>query len=296
MAGGRRLLRHLWFVIPYALHHASYSHVHYGRFLLKRVVRLDPPYIAAIGLALVLGYLSQRAPGFAGPPFRPTVAQVALHLGYVNVFFGHPWLNPVFWSLAIEFQYYLVVGLLFGLVADGRRAFRYASMAGFGSLAFVFPQQQFLCHYAFLFLLGIGTFQYRLGLVRVRAYTVLTIFLTLGAALCMGWVIAVVGLTTALTIAFLEVSARPLVFLGNISYSLYLTHAPIGSRVVNLWARATTAVPLRFLGLAVALAVSILAAWLLYRLVERPAREWSGSIHYGPFPLRGASALEPERA
>src|SRR4051812_47773396 len=57
------------FVIPYALQGSKYRIRDCGTFLLKRVVRLDPPYFATICVILVLGYLSAKTPGFAGEPF-----------------------------------------------------------------------------------------------------------------------------------------------------------------------------------------------------------------------------------
>jgi peptidoglycan/LPS O-acetylase OafA/YrhL len=108
------------FIIPYALHRAGYQLKQYGTFVLKRVVRLDPPYLATIALIIPLGYFSAMAPGFQGPPFTVSTSQVLLHLAYLNVFFGGNWLNPVFWTLAIEFQYYLLVGLLYPFISHKR--------------------------------------------------------------------------------------------------------------------------------------------------------------------------------
>lgn len=100
------------FVIPYAMYNAGYSLSHFGRFLAKRLIRLDPPYLASILLILLVGILPTFVPGFAGQrPSFPT-AQVLAHLGYLNTFLGYQWLNPVYWSLAIEFQYYLLIGFL----------------------------------------------------------------------------------------------------------------------------------------------------------------------------------------
>ena len=42
------------FIIPYALHRSSYTLRHFGRFLLKRITRLDPPYIVSIVIAIIL--------------------------------------------------------------------------------------------------------------------------------------------------------------------------------------------------------------------------------------------------
>ena len=52
----------------------------------------------------------------------------------------------------------------------------------------------------------------------------------------------------------------PLVFAGTISYALYLVHLPLGGRVINLAARLPSTAINRFVALAAAYAVSIVAA------------------------------------
>jgi peptidoglycan/LPS O-acetylase OafA/YrhL len=268
------------FVIPYALYRSKYRLTKYWRFVLKRITRLDPPYIATVAIIIALGYASWSVPGFAGQEFRPSLVQVMLHLCYVNVFFGYPWLNIIFWSLAIEFQYYLLIGLCFPILVSKSRSAKIASLAGFAALAFVLPQEQFLFHYVFLFLLGIVTFHYRIGLMGLRPYLVILPLLTCGLVFSLGPLITVVGLSTALTIAFVNLRSRVLLFFGQISYSLYLLHTSIGGRVINLGERFTSNMFGRSAVLLVSLVVSIGAAYALYRLVERPAQEWSNRISY----------------
>ena len=60
-----------------------------------------------VGLRFHCGARLQR------PAIRADPCPGVLHLGYVNVFFGYPWLNPCYWTLAIELQYYLLVGCCF---------------------------------------------------------------------------------------------------------------------------------------------------------------------------------------
>ena len=67
---------------------------------------------------------------------------------------------------------------------------------------------------------------------------------------------------------------KVLVFLGFISYSLYLLHVPIGGRVINLAGRLPHTMPVELGAETAAMAVSLIAAWLLYRLVERPSQKW----------------------
>src|SRR6266403_801542 len=122
------------FIIPYSLYRGGYTLRHYGTFVLKRVVRLDPPYIVTIVIIMVLGVLSWYFPFQQGPVFEVSLPQVLLHFAYINVFFGYPWLSDVFWTLAIEFQYYLLIGLVFPLVFSRRLSIRLATFVALGAL------------------------------------------------------------------------------------------------------------------------------------------------------------------
>ena len=68
------------------------------------------------------------APGFQGRPIDWTPAQIAGHLGYLNTFLGLAWLNPVYWSLAIEFQFYILIGLAMPALVAARPAARLAAI------------------------------------------------------------------------------------------------------------------------------------------------------------------------
>jgi peptidoglycan/LPS O-acetylase OafA/YrhL len=146
------------FVIPYALHNAGYGLGQYGKFLLKRVVRLDPPYLATILFLIPIGYLSAMAPGFQGAKFHVSLPQAILHIAYLNTFFGYEWLNPVFWSLAIELQYYVLVGLLFPLISNRRTLVRFGLFVSLGLLAVLVPAERFVFHWGFLFMFGMLAF------------------------------------------------------------------------------------------------------------------------------------------
>ena len=110
------------FIIPFSLYRARYQLKSFFRFMLKRIARLDPPYLASIALVVLGFWLSSKLPGHA--PYHVPWARVAAHLGYVNAFVGMPWLQMSYWSLAIEFQYYIFVGLCFPLLALQAKIFQ----------------------------------------------------------------------------------------------------------------------------------------------------------------------------
>jgi len=271
------------FVIPYSMHRGGFR---FGPdiaiFLGKRVLRIEPPYVAAVLLTVALWYLSAAAPGFRGAAPHLTWGQVASHAGYLTAILGFDWLNPVFWSLAIEFQFYLFAALAYPLFAHASRAVRVGALAAFCASAAAIPSPIFLFGYAPLFALGIVVFWRYAGLERGRAWW-LAFAAACGAAVWgLAPSMAAAGIGAALAIALVRLPrVRVLAFLGAISYSLYLLHAPLGGRVVNLGARVADSLPAQLAVLACALALSIGAAWLLRTWVDKPAQGWAAGLRYG---------------
>jgi peptidoglycan/LPS O-acetylase OafA/YrhL len=271
------------FIIPYSLYKGGYRLRNYGTFMLKRMIRLDPPYLIAIALIVPLGYLSAAMPGFRGPPYHVSTSQLLLHFAYLNAFFSSNWLNPVFWTLAIEFQFYLLLGLLFPLILHRSPAVRYLLFAALAALAVVSSSKYYegcVFHWLFLFAQGMIAFLWFKRLVTTWEYCLLSLILFGGASYTLGPLIAVTGISTACLILLIGGSNKIMLFFGNISYSLYLIHNPTGVKVVNLGIRFANNW-VGYLGLLIAgMVVSIAAAYALYYFVEKPARKWSSAIFY----------------
>jgi peptidoglycan/LPS O-acetylase OafA/YrhL len=270
------------FVLPYSLFRAGYrpSAVNYGRFLWKRVSRLDPPYLSSIVLVVALGYLSAILPGYRGVPPMFSWKPILLHLGYLNAFFRAPWLNIVYWSLAIEFQYYLLIGLLFPLIRSESRAVRLIFLGALGLSAVIIPDGALVFHYFFLFIMGFAAFLSRAGLVQRWETLVVLGFALLGAAATLGAASALAGFAASAVILTVEGTNRVLALLGELSYSLYLVHVPIGGRVINLGERLGGGWFLKVAWLAAATGLSLLTAYALFRFVERPCRRYAGSLRF----------------
>ncbi|HEV7903461.1 MAG TPA: acyltransferase [Pyrinomonadaceae bacterium] len=282
------------FVIPYALRRANYRLSAYPAFLLKRIIRLDPPYLVGILIFILLAFAyafhTGRPPEVEGAPL--TWARVLLHLGYLNMFFHQEWLNPAFWTLAIEFQYYILMGLAFPLFTSGRRQVRLAALVCFAATPFFsghelmpggVPFSTFIFHFMFLFLMGITTFQYRVGLSGGAEYAATLSLVTLGAFVTLGAPSTVAGLFAVSVICLYNRKNVVSDFFGNISYSLYLLHWPVGHLVLSILGGKLLGASddaTKTVVLLVALGVSFAASYALYALVERPAQRWSSRIKY----------------
>ncbi len=65
-----------------------YSILNFASFLKKRLIRIEPPYIASIILVLILGAVSAVIPVYRGRPYFIVWWNVAGHFAYLKIFNG----------------------------------------------------------------------------------------------------------------------------------------------------------------------------------------------------------------
>jgi peptidoglycan/LPS O-acetylase OafA/YrhL len=263
------------FILPYSLWKAEYVLRDAGKFLLKRLARLDPPYLASIVLSIGALLLAAR---HGGEPFVISWPQIALHLGFLTIFSHYEWLNTVYWTLAVEFQFYLLLAFTFPLLKHRYRWLLFGCLTG---LSVITPGIPFLPIHSSHFLLGIGVFMFYTGVSsRVESAA------WMGAAIAMGlwergWVETAVGIAAAVLIVapWFQKHNRFLGFLGTISYSLYLVHRHVANKILSLFAGHVQGA-LLFPLLVVVLAVTILFSWIFYWLIEKPSQNLASRIRY----------------
>jgi peptidoglycan/LPS O-acetylase OafA/YrhL len=266
------------FVLPYSLYNAGYQPSSFGNFLLRRVVRIDPPYLANIVVVIALAYVSTLSPVYRGKGVDYNWSDMALHLGYLNSFFNRPWINPVYWTLGIEFQFYILLGLIFGVFSKSSNIVRAIVVAAFLALAILVPQHSLIFVHTPLFLMGIFTFFFFEKFITVQMLIATIALFSAVGCLNGDWVGTILGLSTVTAIIFWNSPSRLWLFLGTISYSLYLLHIPFGTRVTNFIEGRSDNVYLRLMFIPIAFAFSVAVAWVFYNVVEKKSIEWSKSI------------------
>lgn len=268
------------FIVTYAMHYGGYTLSRVHRFVGKRLIRLEPPYIASIILVLVLMYVSTLSPYYRGAPFDPDWGNVFSHLGYINAFTGEPWMQDVYWSLAIEFEFYLGLALLFPLLMHKNKFVKWAVMAALLAMSYIPTGHAHVFQYLPFFCMGIFYSMFRAEQLDNIPFYLFFAGATVICYLSFDKTLCALGLLTVAIIAWLKSAPKPLVFLGHISYSLYLLHIPIGGRIINISEVLVKNHDLRVLILWVTLAVCIVCSWFFYRWVEKPFQKWSKNIKY----------------
>jgi peptidoglycan/LPS O-acetylase OafA/YrhL len=277
------------FVIPWSLYRAQYRLREYPRFLLKRNVRLYPPYVASIAVT-ILATNFVMTPVLHLPRLTVTARELLAHLAYLNDILHLPWVNVVYWTLAIEFEWYLLIGLMFPLLVTRRRLARFAGIAGMMVTYFMVGNDRLIFHFIPIFLIGVFVFQFRAGLIGLREMLGLIAIMVLAMIGPIGWIVSGVSVTTGMLIAFATLEGRATDRIGDVSYSLYLLHLPIGVTLIgclSLWLPYSGSY--LFVLDVVGLAASGLAAWIMYQLIEKPSQEMSSAIRFTQRVREGAS-------
>jgi peptidoglycan/LPS O-acetylase OafA/YrhL len=268
------------FVIPYSMYLADYDLSKIGRFLLRRFARLEPPYLVSIMVCLAVAYAATLHPAYRGEMPAYSIPQLALHLGYLNTFFGYDWINVVYWTLAIEFQYYIIIALLYASLVQGSAMRVYLICAVSGALTYIFPQREFIFLHAPFFWCGIALFLYKTNRFRLNE-TVIFIFVNMILVYSIqdiGYMLA--GFVAVLVIVVAVAQHRVWRFLGAISYSLYLLHVPIGQRVMNISENSIHDPYAMLVMMFLCILLMIFVSWVFFRVIEMPAHRWAKKIRY----------------
>lgn len=264
------------FVLPYSLDKARYTLASYPRFILRRLARLEPPYIVALAFSLVVGLILYHASRSGTPPIDGPWHLLS-HIGYLTGLFEKAWVNPVFWTLALEFQFYLLLGVVFPLLVSVSAGVRLASFGGLLIMGMI-PAQTLVFAWLPLFALGIATFLFITKRADRLEYAALLVLAFVFASQA-GEPSSIAALLTALCIAFVPIGGAVLGWLGAVSYSLYLFHYPIGKIVIGVGKYADINPTLT---IACATVASLAVAWAAHRWVELPSQRFASRITYKP--------------
>lgn len=268
------------FIIPYSMHQNNYSPRHFKNLMLRRIVRIEPTYIICIAMIIGLYYFTYF---FSMHTFAGIVpldwGNVLGHIGYINAFTHRPWLSPVFWTLAIEFEYYILIGLVFSLVTSSNKKVLLTSNILLLATFYLTPYlngdsfniyNAYIFYFISFFLMGIALFLKRVDKITNAEFIVLIILDSAVCAQNFGFSVLMVCIFSLLSIVFIKrVPSKILLWLGTISYSLYLTHGIVVGRFMDLTGRLTKG---NYLGLRLLLCLvaSVLFAYVYYLLFEKP--------------------------
>lgn len=270
-------------VIPISMLKIDYKIQHFFKYMLKRLARLEPPYLLAVLLgALLIIVRDYVLAGDSTQVNNLSFLNFLAHIGYVVPFIDNfNWINPVFWTLAIEFQYYLFLSLFFPLITLNKKW----GVWFFFILILVFPyllsSSYFFPKWASYFGLGILYSLFILKRINVSTFFFISFILAFNVWQNQGIVDLAIASATLLIVHFYpKFSNSTGEFLGEISYSLYLLHTLIGTTIINLSMRflGEVAITNNWLIFFIALFVSIAVAFFYWKFIEKPSQKFSKNL------------------
>ncbi|MGV3658733.1 MAG: acyltransferase family protein [Prosthecobacter sp.] len=249
-------------------------------FAVNRFSRLYPPYWACVGITF-LTLLLMPMPGL-----NVSLLDAVLNLTMLQYWLQRPAVDGVYWTLAVELVFYafvstlrltgllrrveLWVGVWLGLIFLTQWLVR-----GGVNISPLVRTTLLLEHGHFFFA---GVLFYRMKYVGFSWQRWLLLAACIAAA---GWVRDTAHLLSLLVaslifLAFITgrlgwIAVAPLLFLGEISYPLYLLHQNIGYSMISRMEQAGFVAQAWLL---VPMTLVMLLATLVNFLVEKPARRW----------------------
>ncbi len=275
-------------VIPLSFSVKNYQVVQFWSFFKKRFVRIEPAYWASIVLiifkettsSLVQDYRYFKMPNY-------TFEGIGGHFLHINDFFDLPWLQAVYWTLAIDWQFFIFVGLVFFWFNRPEWWARYPLyVVLIGSRWwFEVSEKEWLFYHVLLFAPGVVLFHFQKKYIsRWECYGIL-LAVFYGILLKMGWSHLI---ATVLSVAVIEIFTgqwrvltwltEKLAALGKISYSVYLTHIFSGWWVTSVLMNVAKTEGAKTISVGIGIVVSIYFAQIFYNAVEKPTQDWARRV------------------
>jgi peptidoglycan/LPS O-acetylase OafA/YrhL len=255
-------------------------------FVVSRFSRIFPAYWAAILVTTAFLYLL-HAPDLPGP------LQIAANFTMLDRLLGFFHIDAVYWTLNIEMSFYLWMILLFKFGGLRRVEWVIPFVLGFQMAVWLYCRATghifsqgvkvvFLLEYAHLFCAGMLFFRlwqdgFQWPRILLLAWCLLNQPLVhfRDFAVLPGSFWGVLAVAGIFAIMFLVVNGKmswlvqpALLFLGSISYTLYLVHHQIGIEIMD---RLQIQGYSHGFGCLVAIIFAFLLAFLLSYLIEKPA-------------------------
>ncbi|MES2600866.1 MAG: acyltransferase [Pseudomonadota bacterium] len=291
-------------------------------FVVRRFVRIWPALIVSAVITFFL--LNWSDSPFAltrrqfWPNFLPSLTLTPTSL-WSGLFPKVEFVTGVYWSLVVEIRFYMIAVLLFWLFSRQKlarnlviftliiyiaRALLRRAMPGYNGVY----DALFIPDYMPWFAAGAVFYElYKERLTKGAALIMLAVMYVLIARVSTNYAmigrdpviasiaaLSFLGLfwllaTKPASVGILEV--RPLVWIGECSYSIYLYHYAVGMILISQVSKTIGLVPQLLLVAAISLLVFAIGR-ISYLTVENPSRRWLTKLLIGP-PQKPAAATSP---
>ena len=265
------------FVITFALTRSGYKIIHYGKYVLKRVIRIIPVFFMTIFSIYSFKFFMAKI--FWGYEMQLDYSNILANLTFtVDLWEGATWINPIFSTLGVEFQFYLLIGLLLPFI-------QYKAWSKYIILSLlILAGINTMGHQTVLFNMP----YFAIGIVMHDVYAkkllnASYIYLGILLSVLLRYYLLedfIIGALTLLLFLVIKPSFRLTNSIGQVSYSLYLTHGLFGGWLLFFLSRDEYINLTPYLIIPLAFVFSLIGAKVFYALFEKPSIKFGKKIKY----------------
>jgi peptidoglycan/LPS O-acetylase OafA/YrhL len=269
------------FVISMTMQRHNFKINKIGGFLARRWIRIELPYVASIIIYLFIAYVWASK---SGNKFTIDVPQFMHHLTYTANFFNYSWYNDVYWTLALEFQFYLLIAILFPLFSSKLSLIKYTTITILSLLGVLFPENELVFRYAPIFVLGMLMFSWLDSDKKNNLDLLFMSFALIQVAIVFDTITSIY-LLASLVVIDLPISGSNLfAIFGKQSYSFYLLHGAFGGSLMYFLVPTAYSQISKLLVVLSALVVSVVLSYVFFKLIETPSHRLSRKIAFSNKP------------
>ncbi len=265
------------YVMYLHLQRNNYSLSLFLPFMAKRLIRLMIPMFSCVIAILAINGLFQA---YLGDPIlfsaRQFIANITLSANVV----GEQWYNPIFWTLSVEFQFYLFLGLGYLLIRKNPFVAFILLAAIALALNYTFDTRGTLAEFGSYFIIGISM---SLFVNKQLSGPQLLLIIAIGAAdfiLNQALYYYVIPLLSVPVLLFVHGKHRFFEFLGETSFSFYLMHGLLGQWFLYFTLRYAEQNWQKVVLLLGAFVLAYLGSHVFYLLIEKPSLKLIKRIPY----------------
>ena len=264
-------------VIPMHLANNRYTLRDYPVFFVKRLMRIHYPFLIVVGLTVATSIFFLFKNNL---PISFDLPQLIGNITLTAEFMHVPWYNTIFWTLAIEMQFYILIGFIFPFLQRFEWKALIVLFISGELLHFFINDSRLVWFYTPYFCLGLVFYLY-IGKKITKPFLLGVII----ACICSTaffhefislWVIVVFSAFMLLVKHLSSIWS----YFAQLTYSFYLIHGLIGGHFLYFTHAWGNTFPMAIVRFILALGSSVVAAWIFYHLVEKRSIKWMLLVRY----------------
>ncbi len=256
------------YVIPAHMSKTSYRIQNLGVFLSKRFIRIYIPFLACVVGYLALDFLFKW---YNHLPFVFELKRFLANISFTATFTKCTFYNPIFWTLAIEIQFYIFIALVYPLLDRIKSQFSFITLGFLIAISGWFlTDHRLLFEYLPMIFSGYFLFMHSENKIDFKVAVFIILLQLIAIAFIFNLLISIV-LGLFFVLYFMNFKKILFPSLAIKTYSFYLFHGLFGGTFLYFSARHVESTFSIILVLILAVIFSILGSWVTFYLFEKPA-------------------------